>query len=63
MMKYEYKTLVLPFKIGFFKQVLPDVSASLNSARHGTAGDCGQIFTPIECSSGSDQIPRWRSDG
>ena len=29
MVKYEYKTVVLPFKFGVFKQGLPDISAAL----------------------------------
>src|SRR5688572_22611123 len=30
MSKFEYKSLVLPFKFGFFKQGLPDIQTALN---------------------------------
>jgi DNA-binding XRE family transcriptional regulator len=30
MSKFEYKTLVLPFKFGIFKQGLPDIQTALN---------------------------------
>jgi DNA-binding XRE family transcriptional regulator len=30
MSKFEYKTVVLPFKFGLFKQGLPDIDAALN---------------------------------
>jgi len=36
MAKYEYKTLVLPFKFGIFKQGLPDISAALT--KEGSEG-------------------------
>ena len=36
MTKYEYKTLVLPFKFGIFKQGLPDISAALT--KEGSEG-------------------------
>jgi len=45
-MKYEYKTIVLPFKTGFFSQVPPDVATALNSeGREGWR--LSQICTPI----------------
>jgi hypothetical protein len=53
MTKYEYKTLVLPFKLGFIKQVLPDISASLNSeAHHGWR--LREIFTQTNASGQTD---------
>jgi hypothetical protein len=45
-MNYEYKTLVLPFKTGFFKQVPPDMAAALS--REGREGwRLSQICAPI----------------
>jgi hypothetical protein len=35
-MIYEYKTIVLPFKVRFFSQGIPDISTALNrEAREG----------------------------
>jgi len=31
MARYEYKTVVLPFRMGIFKQGLPDIQAALNT--------------------------------
>jgi hypothetical protein len=56
MAKYEYKTVVMPFKTGLVSQGLPDISASLNSeARHGwrlrelftQANASGQTFAAV----------------
>ena len=45
-MKYEYKTIVLPFKTGLFRQVPPDITSALNEqARDGWR--LQQICTPI----------------
>jgi transcriptional regulator with XRE-family HTH domain len=53
MAKYEYKTLVLPFKLGFIKQVVPDISASLNSeARDGWR--LREVFTQTNASGQTD---------
>jgi Domain of unknown function (DUF4177) len=30
MQKFEYKTLVLPFRVGIFKQGVPDIKAALD---------------------------------
>src|SRR5690242_7673301 len=36
MTQFEYKTLVLPFRMGLFKQGLPDIQTALNAeGRHG----------------------------
>jgi hypothetical protein len=31
MKKFEYKTLVLPFRVGLFKQGVPDIKAALDA--------------------------------
>jgi hypothetical protein len=31
MKKFEYKTLVLPFRVGIFKQGVPDIKAALDA--------------------------------
>jgi hypothetical protein len=31
MQKFEYKTLVLPFRLGLFKQGVPDIQSALNA--------------------------------
>ena len=36
MISYEYKTVVLPFKFGVFKQGLPDIETALT--KEGSAG-------------------------
>jgi len=36
MSRYEYKTVVLPFKFGIFKQGLPDIQTALT--REGSEG-------------------------
>jgi hypothetical protein len=46
MTTYEYKTIVLPFKTGFFSQVPPDVAAALNTeGRDGWR--LSQVCAPI----------------
>lgn len=46
MPRYEYKTLELPFKTGFIKQVVPDISAALN--KEGREGwRLSQVVAPI----------------
>jgi hypothetical protein len=45
-MKYEYKTIVLPFKTRFFKQAPPDIASALN--REALAGwRLSQVCAPI----------------
>lgn len=46
MAKYEYKTLVLPFKTGFITQVPPDIATALN--KEGRDGwRLSQTIAPI----------------
>ena len=46
MTKYEYKTLVLPFKTGFINQVVPDIASALN--KEGADGwRLSQTIAPI----------------
>ena len=46
MTKYEYKTLVLPFKTGFLNQVVPDIASALN--KEGADGwRLSQTIAPI----------------
>jgi len=46
MTKYEYKTLVLPFKTGFINQVVPDIATALN--KEGSDGwRLSQTIAPI----------------
>jgi Helix-turn-helix. len=46
MTKYEYKTLVLPFKTGFINQVVPDIASALN--KEGADGwRLSQAIAPI----------------
>jgi transcriptional regulator with XRE-family HTH domain len=53
--KYEYKTLVLPFKMGFFKQGLPDIATSLNA--EGREGwQLKQIVLPSSQLGTSDNV-------
>jgi hypothetical protein len=42
MSKFEYKTIVLPFRMGVFKQGLPDIQTALN-----TEGQEGWRFKQI----------------
>ena len=45
-MKYEYKTLVMPFKTGFASQVPPDIATALN--HEGSEGwRLSQVCAPI----------------
>jgi transcriptional regulator with XRE-family HTH domain len=49
MTKYEYKTLVLPFKFGLMSQTPPDVATALNKeAREGWR--LSQVCTPVGAS-------------
>ena len=53
--RYEYKTLVLPFKMGFLKQGLPDISSALNA--EGREGwQLKQIMLPSSQLGTSDSV-------
>jgi len=55
MAKYEYKTLVLPFKFGIFKQGLPDISAALT--KEGSEGwQFKQLVLPSSDRGNSDSM-------
>jgi transcriptional regulator with XRE-family HTH domain len=55
MAKYEYKTLVLPFKMGLFKQGLPDIASALNA--EGSEGwQLKQIMLPSSQLGTSDSV-------
>ena len=55
MPKYEYKTLVLPFKMGLFKQGLPDIASALNA--EGREGwQLKQIMLPSSQLGTSDSV-------
>jgi len=55
MTKFEYKTLVLNFKVGLFKQGLPDIQSSLNE--EGVAGwQLKQIILPSSQWGSSDSV-------
>jgi hypothetical protein len=55
MAKFEYKTTVLGFKRGFFKNGLPDIQAALNE--QGTNGwQLKQIVLPSSQMGTSDSI-------
>jgi transcriptional regulator with XRE-family HTH domain len=55
MVRYEYKTLVLPFKMGFFKQGLPDIGSALNA--EGREGwQLKQIVLPSSQLGTSDNV-------
>ena len=55
MAKFEYKTVVLNFKVGLFKQGLPDIQASLNE--HGAAGwQLKQVILPSSQWGSSDSV-------
>lgn len=45
-MKYEYKTLEMPFKTGFTSQVPPDIETALNNESREGWRLC-QVCTPI----------------
>lgn len=52
---YEYKTLVLQFKTGFFKQGLPDIESALN--KEGKEGwQLKQIVLPSSKLGTSDSM-------
>ena len=52
---YEYKTIVLPFKAGFFKQGLPDIESALN--KQGKEGwQLKQIVLPSSSLGTSDSM-------
>jgi hypothetical protein len=53
--KFEYKTVVLNFKMGLFKQGLPDIQSSLNE--EGAAGwQLKQIILPSSSWGSSDSV-------
>lgn len=55
MPKYEYKTVVLPFKMGLFKQGLPDIASALNA--EGREGwQLKQIMLPSSQLGTSDRV-------
>ena len=55
MNRFEYKTLVLPFKMGFFKQGVPDISSALN--KEGKEGwQLKQIMLPSSQLGTSDSV-------
>ncbi|HEY4211179.1 MAG TPA: DUF4177 domain-containing protein [Steroidobacteraceae bacterium] len=54
-MTYAYKSIVLPFKAGVFRQGLPDIEAALNSA--GREGwQLKQIILPSSAWGTSDSM-------
>jgi len=55
MTKYEYKTLVLPLTMGFFRQGLPDISSALNiEGRDGWR--LSQVFSPSTTLGTADSV-------
>ena len=55
MNRFECKTLVLPFKMGFFKQGVPDISSALN--KEGKEGwQLKQIMLPSSQLGTSDSV-------
>jgi hypothetical protein len=55
MSKFEYKTVVLNFKVGLFKQGLPDIQSSLNE--EGAAGwQLKQTILPSSQWGSSDSV-------
>ena len=55
MTRYEYKTVVLPLSVGFFRQGLPDITSALNTeARDGWR--LKQVFSPITTFGNADSV-------
>lgn len=55
MAKFEYKTIILPFKMGFLKQGLPDIEGALN--QEGQAGwQLKQVVLPSSSLGTSDSV-------
>lgn len=53
--KFEYKTVVLPFRVGLFKQGLPDIQKALD--REGRQGwQFKQMVLPSSLSGSSDSM-------
>src|ERR1700730_5923474 len=55
MKKFEYKTLVLPFRIGIFKQGVPDIKAALD-AEGGGGWQFKQMILPSSQWGTSDSM-------
>jgi hypothetical protein len=55
MKKFEYKTLVLPFRIGIFKQGVPDIKAALD-AEGGEGWQFKQMILPSSQWGTSDSM-------
>lgn len=55
MKKFQYKTLVLPFRVGMFKQGLPDVQSALDA--EGLEGwQLKQMVLPSSSFGSSDSM-------
>lgn len=55
MSRFEYKTVVLPFRLGVFKQGLPDIAKALND--EGTEGwQFKQMILPSSQWGSSDSM-------
>jgi hypothetical protein len=54
-MRYEYKTLVLPMKLGFIKQGLPDLATALNAEARNGWRLC-QVITPTNASGQTTDV-------
>src|ERR1700733_14400095 len=55
MKKFEYKTLVLPFRVGIFKQGVPDIKAALD-AEGGDGWQFKQMILPSSQWGTSDSM-------